>query len=70
MKQPGGREPIQQMPEHMGCAHGTAAMVHDACERWLRGRGMMQTQQEIKNGLFKKRKRKKHPPERSDLTDS
>ena len=54
--QPGQKQPIQQMPEHMGCAFGTAQLVSDACQKWLVGRGLVKTQQDIKDGMFRKKK--------------
>lgn len=38
--QPGGKEPMQVLPEHFGISHGTAKMVSEACDRWLRSRGL------------------------------
>ena len=31
---------IQQMPEHMGCSHGTAKMVKNACDDYFKRKGM------------------------------
>lgn len=51
---------VEQMPEHMGCSHGTAKMVHDACKAWLAVHEERRfTQQEMKDRVFEKRWRKR-----------
>ena len=51
----GSFQSIPQMPEHMGISFGTAKMVSDACDAWLKKRGLKKSMREIRDDDFFRR---------------